>query len=171
MFGLESANFSHTASTALPSVVFFFKNFRLAGVFSKMFSTMMVVPSGQPGVLGGNHLAEAAHKYCADFILRPFGQDPHGADGGNGGKCFAAEAERADGFQIASGFYLAGRMAENGFWYVLARHAAAVVGDAHKRRSTVLDFDGDGTRTGVGAVFEHFLDGGCRTFDHFTGGQ
>ena len=62
-------------------------------------------------------------------------------------------------------------MAENGFWYVLARHAAAVVGDAHKRRSTVLDFDGDGTRTGVGAVFEHFLDGGCRAFDHFTGGN
>ena len=48
MFGLDRANFSQTASTALPSVVFFFKNFRLAGVFSKMFSTMMVVPSGQP---------------------------------------------------------------------------------------------------------------------------
>ena len=62
-------------------------------------------------------------------------------------------------------------MAQNGFRHVLARHAAAVIGDAHKRGAAVLDFDGDGSCAGVGTVFEHFLDGGCRAFDHFTGGD
>ena len=90
-------------------------------------------------------------------------------NGGNGGKRFAAEAERTDGLKIASGLYLAGCVAQNGLWHVLARHAAAVVGNAHKRRSAVLDFDGDGTCACVGAVFKHFLDGRRRALDHFTG--
>ena len=46
--GLESASFSIIAATAIPSDTSLFKNLRLAGTFSKRFSTITVVPFGAP---------------------------------------------------------------------------------------------------------------------------
>ena len=66
---------------------------------------------------------------------------------------------------------LAGGVARERERQLLARDAAAVVGDLDELRAAARELDGDLARAGVEAVFEQFLEGGGGALDDFAGGD
>ena len=90
-------------------------------------------------------------------------------NGSNRRQRFAAEAERADGLEVACLPDLARRVPEDGEARVLFRHAFAVVRDAQEARAARHDFDFDLRGACVYRVFDELLDDGGRAFDDFAG--
>ena len=54
---------------------------------------------------------------------------------------------------------------------IVARHAAAVVGDADAPPPAAIGEDIDAARAGIDGIFHEFLDGARGPLDHFAGGD
>jgi hypothetical protein len=102
----------------------------------------------------------------AGRISRPRhdGEARHGADGG---QRLAAEAEGADGEEIAVR-QLGGGVALDGQLQIRRRHAGAVVDDTDAAPAAGLDGHLDGAGAGVDGVLDQFFHGRGRPLDHFA---
>ncbi len=83
----------------------------------------------------------------------------------------AAKAERRDRLEVVSGRDLRRRVARHRERQVLARDAAAVVGDADALDAAVLEVDVDLRGAGVERVLEQLLQRRRRPLDDFAGGD
>ena len=96
------------------------------------------------------------------------GQQLHPGDAGNGGQCFAPEAQGVDVVQVLLRCDLAGGVADEGGGDVFRFDAGAVVADLDQLDASRLDGNGDLGRTGVDGIFHQLFDHRGRTLHHFA---
>src|SRR5262245_3712857 len=92
-------------------------------------------------------------------------------DRGDRSQRLAAKAERHDRLEVLGGFDLAGRVALERQYRVVARHALAIVADADRPTPARFDRDLDTSRPGVNRIFDQLFDYGRGPLDHFPGGD
>ena len=90
------------------------------------------------------------------------------ADGGNGGKRLAAEAEGLDRPKIAVLGEFGGGVAGQRKRQLVAVHAAAVVGDPNEAAAALLQRNLDGARACIDGVLDQLLDHRCRPLDYLS---
>ena len=105
------------------------------------------------------------------FVRFGPGQYLHPRHTGDGGQCFASEAEGVDMVQVLLGLDLAGGMADERRGDVGGFDAGAVVADLDQFDAAGLDAHRDLGGTGVDGVFEQFFDHRSRPLDDLTGGD
>ena len=103
--------------------------------------------------------------------LRRLGNALHTRNGGYAGESFAAKSKCGNLHQIVHRSDFAGGMPHKGFPDLIRRNSSAVVRDPDKAVSSVLDFDGNGSRGRVNRVLRKLLDHGSRSFHHLSGGN
>jgi len=89
-------------------------------------------------------------------------------DGADRRQGLAPKAEAPNPDEIASRSNLRCRVASEGEYGVVARHAGAVVAHAHELSAAVLDGDVDRRRSRVERILDKLLHDRGRTFDDFT---
>ena len=111
----------------------------------------------------GRDIAAVGFEHRSKLRICGFGDDANVRDRCNGGKRLTAEAECEDAVKVLCHLNFTRGVAANGYGKILGCHAAAVVGDAHKSHTTVLNFNSDAIRSRVNRVLHQLLDDRCRT--------
>src|SRR5205823_4134783 len=93
------------------------------------------------------------------------GDEREAAHRSHAGERLAAEAVAVDGEEIFLRAQLAGRVPLQAQLGILARHAAAVVGDAHELAAAVEQIDGDIFRARIERVLDQLLHDGRGPLD------
>lgn len=119
----------------------------------------------------GDDPSAVAFEFPSDGAVFGAGANAELSDGGDGGECFAAEAECADVVEIGVRSNFAGSVAGDSQQHVFRMNAFAIVGDADEFHSAALNIDVDASGEGIDAVFEQFFDDAAGAFDDFTGGD
>ena len=90
------------------------------------------------------HDLAAIHLHlCTDGGIGRARKHTQARDCRDSGQCLTAEAQRADSVQILGGADFTGGMTADAHGKILGRHAVSVIGHAHKRHATVLNFHGN----------------------------
>ncbi len=107
---------------------------------------------------------------ASDLRVRPC-RERQFRDGRDRRQRLAAEPERRDRHQVLGGPQLAGRVALECKDRVVARHAFAVVRDAHEAAACACDLDLDAGGAGIERVLDELLCDGGGAFDDFARGD
>jgi hypothetical protein len=90
---------------------------------------------------------------------------------GDGRQRLAAKPHRAHALEVVEGGDLAGGVALERERELVARDAAAVVGDADAPHAALLELHLDRARASIDRVLEYFLEHRGRALDHLAGGD
>ena len=93
----------------------------------------------------------------AEGILSALGENGKAGGGGNGGQCFASEAQGGNGRKILGSADLAGGVTADAKRQILLFHPHAVIADTDHGGSALFDLRYDHGAFGVDGVFQQLF--------------